>query len=229
MNGADAASAEPLRRRPPRPLLALVAVSTALSILPAGFAVHYTAGWWHVRRGKDVAAQRETLLGVTWFKGPFVDFVDRLVRTVPPDARVLVVPSRVETRKGRARWHLYLNHYAYPLRFYTKQPAWASGTLVDYPRWLSHHTRQPSLSVRLDEERAIAERDIEWTLELPVTLRFRADEAVLKRRTDDGAWEVVALAPSRGVARPERDDDDEDASDALRMDSGEAPGLEGGL
>jgi hypothetical protein len=188
------------RSAPPKALVVTAFASTLFALLPLAFGVHYGRGWWDVRRGKDVVAQRETLTGVTWFQPAFHDFLDRFERTVPPDANVLVEPGRVRTARSTARWHLFLNHYAYPVRFYTRAPAWASGTLVDYPRWLEHHARTRTLSERLDDERAMHERGIEWILRVPIADRFLVDEVELMQRTEDG-WIRVALAPSRRERR----------------------------
>lgn len=209
---------------PPAFVRWLAAASLALCVLPAAFGVHYTLGWARVRAGKDVEEQRATLLGVTWFKPAFVSFLDRLQRTVPPESRILIEPSRVQTLSGQARWQLYLNHYGYPLRFFTRQPGWASGTLVDYPRWLDHHTRPADLSQRLAEEAAIAERGIDWILRFPIANRFRSDDVELLRRGPAG-FEPVPLAPARAGA--ERVDDQADPVGGLEFDSGQGDGPTG--
>lgn len=214
----------PLAVAPPAWLRWVVALSLGLCVLPAAFGLHYSMGWARVRAGKDVQQQRATLLGVTWFKPAFVSFLDRLERTVPPESRILIEPSRVLTYSGQARWQLYLNHYGYPLRFYTRKPAWASGTLVDYPRWLDHHTSPADLNRRLAEEAAIAERGIDWILRLPIAHRFRSDDVELLRRGPLG-FEPVPLAGPRAGA--ERVDEQPDPVGGLEFDSGQGDGPTG--
>ena len=191
--------------RPPPAFRLLIGAGLLFTLPTLGYAVHYSLGWQQARMGKPLAQQRRSLKGVTWFKRPFTEFVERLAHTIPPGSKVLVEPSRVEVVLGRARWYLFLNHYGYPLRFYVRQPAKASGTLVDYPQWLEHHTtgqtRPGAASTRLSEQLEIAEREIEWKVRFPMTERFRLDEVeVFQQRA--GKWVPVPLA-ERGKAAVE--------------------------
>jgi hypothetical protein len=198
---------------PPRPLLWLAVASALLGILPMAFALHYGARWNDERRGKDIAAQRASLAGVTWFKRPFVHTLARLERIIPPGERVLLEPTRVATTSGQARWHLFFNHYGYPIRFYTRRSDWASGTLVDYPRWLAHHVEDDlsrlSLMERVEREQellaAIEKHDIRWLLRYPVTRAFLPAEIELYRREGE-RWERVDLGrPVESAPEPEGD------------------------
>lgn len=212
-NSPDEREAQAEWLPPPRALLWLAVLSALMAILPMAFALHYTARWNDERRGQDLAAQRASLTGVTWFKRSFVHTMARLERIIPPGERVLLEPTRVATPSGQARWHLFLNHYAYPIRFYTQRSDWASGTLVDYPRWLAHHVevdpRQLSLSERIEREQellaAIEERDIRWLLRYPVTRAFMPGEVELYRREGE-RWVRVDLGrPIEVVSEPEED------------------------
>jgi len=204
---------------PPRALRLLFFACVALSILPALFGLHYARGYWNVRAGKSIAEQRASLLGVNWFRPAFTSFLDRLDRTLPPQSHVLIEPVRAQTTAGRSRWHLFLNHYAYPHRFYTRQSAWASGTLVDYPRWIEHHQRSLGLEQRLADEAAIRERGIDWILRIPIGIQFRASQVELFKRGASG-WERVDLAPPRAGA--EGADDWQEPTGGLLFDSGQA-------
>ena len=193
--------------RPPLPFRLLLGAGLLFTLPTLGYAVHYGMGWKAARMGKPLVQQRRSLHGVTWFKRPFTEFVERLARTIPGGSKVLVEPSRVEVVLGRARWYLFLNHYGYPLQFYVRQPAKASGTLVDYPGWLEHHTagqaRAGAGSTRLSEQLEIAERKIDWKVRFPMTERFMLDEVeVFQQR--GGAWVRVPLAEpgaERGAER----------------------------
>lgn len=181
-------------RRPPRALLALLVLSLLFTVFPVGFAVQYTQGWSEARRGRDGLTQKLSLKGVAWFKRPFLTYVMRLRNTVPEDARILCIPHPVETEVGDARWFLFLNHWAHPLRFYVRRPDRASGTLVDYPRWLAYNDKHPELDEA--ERAALDELGIEWRLTYPVRTRFEIEEVLLERRTEAG-WEPVELGPLR--------------------------------
>ena len=82
----------------------------------------------------------------------------------------------------------------------------ASGTLVDYPGWLEHHTvgqaRAGAGSTRLSEQLEIAERKLDWKVRFPMTERFMLDEVeVFQQR--GGAWVRVPLAePGTGPGAP---------------------------
>ncbi len=178
---------------PPRPLRVLIGASLALTLLTAAFAAHYTAGWRDVRAGRPIVEQRVSLRGVPWFKRPFLRFVEQLRRTVPPNARVLVEPSRVESPGADSRWYLFLNYYAYPIELYVQRPELASGTLVDFPRWLEHHAGRGG-ALGLDATLAAQERGIEWRLLLPVTPWFDPADVTLLRR-EGGRWVPHELAP----------------------------------
>jgi hypothetical protein len=206
LSSADAASAPALP--PPAPLRLLVWGSLALAFFPLCFAVHYTIGWAQHRAGRPIEEQRRTLVGVPWFKPPFIAFVDRVRRTIPPDARVLVEVSRVETVKGRARWFLFLNFYAYPIEFYVRAPRSASGTLVDYEGYVRSEF-QRLFDAGYSEDRALElleaeERDIRWRVRFPLTDRFQLDEVEVFHR-DDAGWTRVRLEPREAPLLQEGD------------------------
>ena len=202
---------------PPLPLRVLVFASLALCVLPLGFSFHYTKGWAQARAGKSIPEQRESLKGVTWFKRPFTQFVERLKRTLPPDAKVLVEPSKIETGRGNARWFLFLNYYAYPIEFYVRKPAQASGTLVDYPQWLRYH-REPARDaaardLRLKEQLGLNERGVDWKLRYVVADPFDPRRAELFEKVN-GRWVPRELwTPPEGVVVPEEPDDETGADE----------------
>ena len=165
---------------PPRLLRWLLWASLGMSLFPALFGVRYVESWSKVRRGRSVQEQRMSLLGVRWFKRNFFAMCERMRNTLPPDAVLLVEPTEVMDANGailtsgEARWFLALNYYLYPIRVVVAQPALASGTLVDYPRWLEHYAlerEQPAVLER--EQAAVRERSIEWKLTYPHSVRLQ--------------------------------------------------------
>ncbi len=188
--------------RPPRVLFLLLVLSLSMCVLTAGHARDYIRSWNRVRRGKDIAAQRATMgrrpgrptAIVPWFDQSFVEFAEDLRRAVPADADILLEPdtNEIHDRSGRARWFMYLNNEAYPLRFYVRKPAFAGGTLVDYEKWLVHHVKKKGVGRLLDEEIEIEERGIEYKLVFGVTRDFARDTMRLfHRRGND--WVRVPL------------------------------------
>ena len=191
---------------PPKALALLVWTGPLLALATLGFSLRYVLEWSSDRAGRTVLEQRLSLIGVPFFKPAFVEFVERALRTIPEDARVLVEPraveledgSRVWDPRGQARWYLYLNYYLYPRQVYVRQPELASGTLVDYPRWLEHHfvtlEQDGSEEWAEREARAIAAHGIDWRVSYPATKRFQIERATVERAVD-GDWEAVELAP----------------------------------
>ncbi|QDU66968.1 hypothetical protein [Engelhardtia mirabilis] len=225
--------APPLADPPGRFFAVLVGVSALMAVFTAGFAVHYTQGYLRVRAGKDIDEQRATLLGVPFFKRTFLEFNERLARTLPRGSKVLVEPKPQITPDGRsiwqytgqARWFLYLNHYAYPARVYVRQPELASGTLVDYPRWLDYHflelEGEDGESLVARDEAAIDALGIEYRLRYPVTKRFLIDRVDLAQRVD-GEWVPIELAPRIGSGPTQAELDAEAAAEALEDEGGGA-------
>lgn len=217
------AGAPPGVRRPPLPLLALLGASLSMAVLTAGHAREYVKSWSRQRAGKTIAEQRATLGRrpgmptsiVPWFDPAFVEFVDDLRATLPPDARVLVEPEpgEIADESGRGRWFLYLNYFAYPLRFYVRKPAFAGGTLVDYGKWLAHHLKQKDVVRLLDEEVAIEERGIDHKLVFGVTRDFARDTVKLFRR-DGTEWRRVRIVSAAAAAADDGDGDGEPAEEA---------------
>jgi hypothetical protein len=181
-----------------------LALSLVLSVVSLGQAWQSAREWLSLRAGRSDVEQELTLKGVAWYKPGFLDCVDRLERTLPIDAKLLVEPSRIETELSSARWMLFLNDALHPRQVFVRRPDLASGTLVDYPRWLAHHER-PSIAggaldqAALEEALAIDARGIEWRLRYPVVPRFRSDEIELYRRSGDG-WLRVELAAADPAA-----------------------------
>lgn len=208
MTEPDCATGDLVADPPPRLFRVLVAVTALMALITAAHSYHYTRAHIDVRFGKDIRAQRATMLGVPFFKRSFLEFNDRLARTVPRGAKILVEPlpqvlpdgSEVYHNSGQARWFLYLNHYAYPSRVYVRQPELASGTLVDYPRWLDYHF----VDLKGPEGDALAARDaaaidalgLEYRLRYPVTKQFVIAKVQLDRRVD-GEWQPIELAGAR--------------------------------
>jgi hypothetical protein len=190
-------------RRPPLLLLILLIASLSMSVLTAGHARDYTKSWNRVRSGKTILEQRLTLgrragwptAIVPWFDRAFLVFADRLINTVPADANILIEPTSTEIHddSGRARWFMYLNYAAYPLKFYVRAPQNAGGTLVDYVKWLGLHKKGKRTGHWLDEQLAIADREIDWKVKFAVTRDF-APESIKLLRREGGNWVEVPLA-----------------------------------
>lgn len=207
---ADSASEFPpaaprrVARRPPLPLLVLLIASMSMALLTAGHARDYIRSWSRVRAGKSILEQRLSMgrrqgwptAIVPWFDRSFVAFAEQLKNTVPPDAKILVEPNpgAISDSSGRARWFMYLNYLAYPLRLYVRQPAWAGGTLVDYGKWLDHHRRAARRRYSLDEQIEIDDRGIDWKIVFAVTRDFSRKGTQLFQRNAGGGWDPVPLA-----------------------------------
>jgi hypothetical protein len=202
---------EPIADPPPRLLTWFLWSGVVLTLATFGFSLRYLGEWRAERADRSILEQRLTLIGVPFFKPAFVEFVERAKQTIPEDARLLIEPRPVQTDDGRivwdqggsvtettlsgqARWFLYLNYYLYPRQVYVRRPELASGTLVDYPRWLDHHFQERSAEVLDEEAAAIEAHEIDWRMSYPTTRRFQTREVELSRRTDDG-WEPVELGP----------------------------------
>ena len=179
----------------------LVGAGLAMTLVTAGFGVQSVREWRAERLGRSVREQRATFRNVAWFRAEFTGLVDRLLETLPADAKILVEPMATpEAANGREsgppRWYLPLAHYAWPMRFYVRRPDWAA-TFFTYDQWVEHHfevldldgggpadPRAPGLVE--EEERAIDERGIEWRLRIPAW-PFEMQKLRLDRRVD-GAW-----------------------------------------
>ena len=74
--------------------------------------------------------------------------------------------------------------------------AWASGTLVDYPRWLKDAMRAPSIVEQVELDDAVDELGIGWRIRYAVSLQFQRGSAWLERRAE-GRWERVELPEVR--------------------------------
>lgn len=216
---------------PPWPLRALLVVGALLLLAPLGYAWRYVADWRAERAGRTLIEQQLSLRGVPFYKPAFLEFLERARATIPADARLLVTPrpviqpdgTRTWDPRGTARWFLYLNHFLHPRQVHVRRPELASGTLVDYPRWLEHHfltlEGPDGESIAAREEAAIEALGIDWRLDYLVTQRFMIDAVVLERLTPTG-WERVELAPlppesplarrERGPAAEADDDQDQD-------------------
>jgi len=164
--------------RPPLVLRALIGASLACAVAPAGFAVWSLRDWAARWVGRSMEERREDFRQVPWLRYPFPELAAFLLETVPVGDGVLIEP--VIDPAGTAgpglsppRWHVFLNHYAYPLRFYVRAPA-LSCVGFQHEAWLDHHFEVLDLDgsdggPRDEEaERALAELGIEWRLRMPV-------------------------------------------------------------
>lgn len=199
-------SAAPTFARPPLFLRAILCASCLFALLPVAYSVHYGRVWWKERRGVSLQEQRLQYTNTPWFQPYFQAFCIWFNQTVPEEDGVLLTPSVLELETGRGRWYLFLNYFVYPRRVYVRKPHLASGTLVDYPRWLRHHFNDrprrmasEDLGTRItrqrQEQRQLEEFDVQWKLEYPVSRVFLPERLVLSRLVD-GEWEVVPI-PSR--------------------------------
>lgn len=179
---------------PPLVLRALLGVCFAFAVVPVLFAVQYTREWAVERAGMSPADQRLIYRNTPWFQPSFLRFAELLRERLPEDCGILVTPTVVRDPRGRARWYLFLNHALYPRRIYVREPALASGTLVDYPAWLEYHTETLDTDssesanfarvvelerIRARDLPAIRERGIGFELRYPVTSDFEPDHVEL--------------------------------------------------
>lgn len=188
-----------------RLLLPLVVLFT---LFPLGFAGLYTRTYFADRAGKDLDAQRASLKGVPWFKAEYRQLVRRLKLRLSPDDALFVEPQRIADDEpnpgGRTRWFLYLANDLYPIRVFVRAPKWASGTLVDYPRWMDLHFEDLDVDgsglgfagilkreeLEAEGDAAIDERGIQWKLTYPIAQHFRIKDLKLYERDPDaeGGW-----------------------------------------
>ncbi len=165
--------------RPPLVLRLLIGASLACAVLPAGFGAWSLRDWAGRWIGEPMEGRRADFRQVPWLREPFPGLARFLVETLPPDARVLVEPV---TEPGAPqlqalappRWHVFLTHYAYPVRLYVRAPA-LSCVGFNHGAWLDHHFEVLDLDgssggpVADPEFDAALERaGIAWRLRMPV-------------------------------------------------------------
>ncbi len=159
----------------------LVAACALFAVVTGAYALRYVGEWRAGRTEQRIKQQP--------YRSPgFQLVVEGLRATIPSDAKVLLEPVALDASGATPawRWHLFLNEALAPIRCYVRQPARASGTLVDYPLWLRHHfpsLRLPEFQGQREREhqadtlsreelaqaeaRALEERGIEWRLRYP--------------------------------------------------------------
>jgi hypothetical protein len=182
-------------------LRALLVLSVGMSVLAAGFALRSTAA---LASGAERAEIEQKSLRL---QPGFQVLCERLRAALPADANVLLEPSRLEPLglSPQARWHLLFNYELAPIRCYTREPAAASGTLVDWPRWVERHfpgavlpPEQALAPIPGDVfEQLLAERRIQWRITYPQGGALATKDVRLWRR-ESGMWKPVALG--EGVA-----------------------------
>lgn len=187
----------------------LFALSIGMSVLALGYAVQNAGDLVGGAARRDVQARAPRL------QQGFQRLCADLRATLPADAGVLLEPTRLESTglSPQSRWHLPLNYELAPIRCYTREPAAASGTLVDWPRWVERHfpgaVFPPELALAPipdDElERALEQRGIRWRITYPQAALLALDEVRLWRR-ESGLWKPVAItrAPTQQPAQPLR-------------------------
>ena len=164
--------------RPPLLLRALIGASLACALAPAGFAVWSVRDWAARWAGHPMEERRADFRQVPWLRTPFPELAAFLRETVPAGAGVLIEPVidpelDAEPALSPPRWHVFLNHYAYPLRFFVRAPA-LSCVGFRHEAWLDQHFEVLDLDGShggpRDEaaERALEELGIEWRLRMPV-------------------------------------------------------------
>lgn len=136
------------------------------------------------------------MLGAAPFKPRFLEFCAAVNQVVPAGDRILVEPYRVVTTAGRARWYIYLNLELHPRQVFVRAPELASGTLVDYPRWLNETQRPLGLVEAIELDNAVDDLGIRWRIRYSAVLKFARNSATLERRVK-GGWEPVALPDVR--------------------------------
>ena len=141
-----------------------------------------------------------------WTQPMFRELVTKLDAVLPRDAALVCTPVGGDDLTGKSRWFLFLADALYPRRVFVRQPASASGTLMDYPKWVEYHfdvldTDGSGLGLggvlardkakrRIDA--ALAERGVTWEL------RFRLDP----KHPFDGAELLHNGVPVPLEARP---------------------------
>lgn len=176
--------------------LGLLIASLVLVAPALGFVGRYSKGYFDVRAGKTAIEQRLTMLGPAPFKRNFLEFCAAVSQVVPAGDRILVEPHRVLTTEGRARWYLYMNLELHPRQVFVRSPELASGTLVDYPRWLKESVRPLGVVESIEMNNAIDELGIDWRIRYSAAKQFRRGSAYLERRAE-GRWERVELPEVR--------------------------------
>ncbi|TAJ21307.1 MAG: hypothetical protein EPO68_04940 [Planctomycetota bacterium] len=187
----------------------LFALSVGMSVLALGFAAQNTLELANGATRRDVESKALRL------QPAFQQLCANLRATLPADADVLLEPSRLD-RSGvspQSRWHLSFNYELAPIRCYTREPAAASGTLVDWPRWVERHfpgaVFEPDQALApipdAELERAFEQRRIRWRITYPQAAQLAVDEVRLWRR-ESGMWKAVPLAqaPAPEPASPLR-------------------------
>lgn len=208
--------------------LGLLIASLVLTAPALGFVGRYSKGFFDARAGKSSIEQRLTMLGPAPFKRSFLEFCEAVKQTVPAGERILVEPHRVLTTEGRARWYLYMNLELHPRQVFVRSPELASGTLVDYPRWLKESVRSIGVVESIERNNAIDKLGIQWRIRYSAAKQFRRGSAYLERRVES-RWEPVELpeirfaygkvldlggeASTLGLERSEQADDDGPSSE----------------
>lgn len=217
MDGAEPTPAERFARLP----RGLVLASFVLLLVPLAHGVHYARLWSAERRGKTIEEQRALFPGRSWFQMPFRRFVTWFEGAYPEDTKLLLTPRDFQDPAGKARWYLFFNYELFPREVYVREPAWASGTLVDYPRWLEYHfetldvdgDRPGSIEDRLRREELEAETRAR-AAELGVTLELEFAVRSIFRRQDVRLWRLdEAGQRSEAVVFPWQDAGDEDGDE----------------
>lgn len=216
----------PEAARPQPGLLALGLLGTLFAGVTLAFAITYTGGYFANRFGESPYERQRSMRGVPQFQRDFLRFVDLLQRSLPPGTKVLVEAKEATTLSGQARWYLYLNYAAYPVRIYVRRPELASGTLVDYPRWLNRELKGPSLDDRLRQIEEVDSLEIAYRLRYVAHKRFQLDQLEIAKRID-GQWEDISLQELLG-ANLKEEELSEDEVDIYGEDDPAGSALNGG-
>lgn len=209
---SDSSGACPSPARPQRGLVVLGLLGTLVTAVTLAYAITYTTGYFDTRFAKSSFERQRSMRGVPQFQRDFLRFTELLKRTLPPGTKVLVEAKDATTLSGQARWFLYMTYMAYPVRVYVRRPELASGTLVDYPRWLNRELKGASISDQFRLIKEVDELGIEWRLRYRVHKRFQIDQLEIARR-EDGQWIDVTIQEMLG----ERIESDNSAQDEINF------------
>lgn len=152
--------------------------SLVLGLLPLISGLH-SARLFFTRQAGTSEEQQLEELRLPWTQPQFLEMVATLERLLPPEAALVCTPVGGDDRTGKSRWFLFLADALYPRRVFVRQPRFASGTLMDYPRWVDYHFevldtdgggQALGAALRREAEQrtadeALAERGVEWELE----------------------------------------------------------------
>ena len=197
----------------PGPWRLVLGAGMLFGCLPLVQGLQVVEAWWSERAGRTTTEQLATY-GRAWNAPELDALAAELDRVLPEDAPLLMTPAGGPDRSGRTRYHLFLADRLHPRPVYVRQPAWASGTLVDYGSWLDYHfelldTDGSGLPPEAERRRAnkrkrtaadLRERGVEWELLFDLDLQQPMGDLRLLHRGEPVELDLAAVRAA-GEAR----------------------------